>query len=108
MQINQLVSSWHRNLLAVIFGNDFNVYIYACFLFVYFCLFYKIYMPFSHESPLILTEAILSWWRKIDNNERNKGRNSDTLKIVYSIGHIFTAWCEDKKKPIVIKQNVWS
>ena len=55
-------------------------------------------MLFSHEGSLVLTLAILSCQRKIDSNERSKGRNSNTLKKVYSMGHIFTAWYRDKKK----------
>ena len=62
------------------------MYICACLLFVY-----KIYMLFSHEGSLVLTLAILSCQRKIDSNERSKGRNSNTLEKVYSMGHIFTA-----------------
>ena len=49
-------------------------------------------MLFSHEGSLILNLAILSCQRKIDSNKRSKGRNSNTLKKVYSMGHIFTAW----------------
>ena len=101
MQINQPVSSWLGHLMAVTFGNDFNVYICACFLFAYFCLFHIIYKLFFTVGSLILRKAILSCRRKIDNNERNKDRNSNTLKKVYSVGHIFTGWCGDKKKPFL-------
>ena len=39
---------------------------------------------------MLFSYANLSCRKKIDINERNKGRNSDILKKVYSIGHNFT------------------